>query len=261
MLDIHCHLLPGLDDGPDDLEESLEMARLAVQDGITSVVATPHYDAGVNVVSSQEVLRAVDGMNSALKAEGIPLSVFPGMELRAELSIPGLYSQNEVLGLCGQRKYILMDFHPVSLPLYLEKVVFQIMLTGTQVIIAHPERNRSIVRQPEVLYPMLQRGVLLQLDAESLTGNFGSEVQRTAELFLRLGWVSFIATDAHSVKHRPPVLSYALKAAAKIIGYEPARELVLDNPEKVIKGLRMEGAEIVPYKTQKGMLRRLCPWL
>lgn len=261
LLDIHCHLLPGMDDGPDSIEESIEMARIAVNDGIKVTVATPHFITGINANNHHGIISAVKSMNAALKEENIPLSVLPGMELRLEPTICELYRQGALLGVGGQNGYLLVDFHPASLPLNLEKVVFQIALAGARVIIAHPERNREIVNNPELLYPMLTSGALLQINGGSLTGNFGSEAKKTAELFLSLGWASFIATDAHSTKRRPPTLSGALRAATKLIGQAEADKLVFENPHRIIQGLRLQVQDITPYHSQRGWFVRYCPWI
>jgi protein-tyrosine phosphatase len=173
------------------------------------------------------------------------------MELRVEPDIPGLFRQNRVLSFCNQGKYMLVDFHPAVLPLHLDELIFRLMLAGTQVIIAHPERNREFVKQPDLLFPLLLRGALLQINAGSLTGDFGSQVQKTAEQFLRLGWASFMASDGHSTNHRQPVLSPGLKAASRIIGEENACRLVLDNPQKVVTGERLEVGEITPIEGRK----------
>lgn len=251
MLDIHCHLLPGLDDGPETFEESVAMARLAAADGITAIVATPHFVVERYCIDARQIVRLTEEMNSMLQEQGIPLTVYPGMELRADISLPELYHQGNILSLGETGKYVLVDFHPATMPLFLEQMVFQFMLKGVRVIIAHPERNREISAKPAFLFSMLRQGALVQLDAGSLTGEFGSEARKTAEQFLGLGWVSFIATDGHSAKGRKPVLSPALRAASKLIGEEQAEKLFSDNPEKAVQGITLQEQDIAPYKEEK----------
>jgi len=261
MLDIHCHLLPGIDDGPDTLEESIEMARLAVRDGITATVATPHFAVGSSCADFAQVNRLVQDINSTLRKEVIPLTVYPGMELKADPELPDLYRRGTVLSLCNSGKYLLLDCHPAVLPINLDKLVFQLMLSGAKVILAHPERNREIIKHPEMMFSMLQKGVLLQLNTGSLTGDFGTQVRSTAETFLMLGWVSFIASDGHSTTWRKPVLSPAFEVASKIIGEEQALRLVLHNPSKVIQGEDLQAGELIPYQGHKSWYVRLCPWI
>lgn len=251
MLDIHCHLLPGLDDGPETFEESLAMARLAAEDGITAIVATPHFVVERNCVDVRQVVCLAEKLNSILQEHSISLTVYPGMELRADISLPELYCRGKVLTLCETGKYVLVDFHPATMPLFLEQMVFQLMLKDVRVIIAHPERNRDISSKPALLFSMLRQGALIQLDAGSLTGEFGSEARKAAEQFLEMGWVSFIATDGHSAKWRKPVLLPAFKAVSKLIGEEQAIKLFYDNPEKVIKGITLTEQDIAPCKEEK----------
>lgn len=228
MVDIHCHILPAIDDGPSTMGEALQMARIAAADGIRQVVATPHVS---ELPEPEFIQEAVARFNSALRGAGIPLEVVPGADASALLPAEILkdYTINGT-------DYILFEFPHTHVPQNAIELVFNVILAGLKPIITHPERNPSIIRRPQILFELVEAGALVQITAESLIGNFGPEARECAGFLLKRKTVHFLATDAHSPRQRRPVLSPGTEAAAKIIGTAGASALVTTNPGKVIAG-------------------------
>lgn len=227
MIDIHCHILPGIDDGADRLQTSLAMATMAAHDGITTIIATPHTD-GI-IVDKTVVPRAVDRLNAKLFERGIDLEVIAGYEIPAEL-VCDLQSYT-----IGDTPYILVEFPHQYLPEDAAEILYTLVQAGRKPIIAHPERNGSVLRNPDLLHELVAVGAMVQLTAASVSGDFGPDIKQCAGHLLRNRLVHFLATDSHSPTFRKPVLSPARKAAARLIGREKADRLVIDNPKKILE--------------------------
>lgn len=251
MIDIHCHILPSLDDGPQDMAESLQMARSAVQEGINTIIATPHCIPEVYFTEQSMILQKVAMLQERLAGAGVPLQVLPGMEVYLTLDVPERLRKGSALTLNGQGTYVLLELPMNSVPSYAEQVIFEIMLQGKKPILAHPERNKEIIENPLILQRLIEKGCLVQITSGSLTGLFGSKIQQSTEEFVRLGWVDFIASDAHHPLKRPIMLKDAWLAASNLIGEAGARELLMGNPEKVIKGEPIRKKEILPFQLPK----------
>lgn len=227
MIDIHCHILPGVDDGSPDIDTSLKMARIAAQDGIRAIIATPH--VGDNDLERKVIIEKVELLNSELKKKEIELKIYPGGEIQSHvaLSLAGVHT----LGLSNS---ILIEFPHSFLPADSTDLVRTIISKGYRVILAHVERNYTIAIHPDKLGDLIQAGAEAQITAESLTGFLGPDPKRCADYLLRKKWVHYIATDSHSPTFRRPTLSQAVKVAAKFIGKKEAFKLVVDNPERII---------------------------
>lgn len=234
MIDIHCHILPGIDDGPSEMQESIKMAEIAACDGISKIVATPHIKNTLHPVSS--IRNSIARLNKRLVNLGISIEIIQGADVNAMLDVSLLkgYTINNT-------QYILVEFPHSHLPNSMREVLFKMMVQGYRPIITHPERNVSVLKDPRVLFELINGGVLAQITADSITGTFGVDIQECSRYLLKKNMVRFIATDAHSSHHRKPVLSQGLKAAEKIIGKEKALKLVTVNPEAVVKGRPLRG--------------------
>ena len=228
MIDLHCHILPGIDDGATDMQTSIDMARIAAEDGIETIVATPHIK---EVLHSTVKLRTlVAQLNVHLESQNIPVEVLLGGDVFALLNPLRLKDYT-----INNSHYILIEFPHNYLPSNSREMLFSLAIQGLCPIITHPERNLAIMKKPDLLLDMLYGNVLVQITAGSLTGEFGRNEQACASYLLQKGAVHFIATDAHSSDFRRPVLSEGLKHAGKIIGKESAKKLVWDNPGAVLK--------------------------
>jgi protein-tyrosine phosphatase len=229
MIDLHCHILPGIDDGAENAKESVRMAKVAADDGITHIVATPHVRETLHPPAFLK--KYVTKFNEALQKLHVPVEILYGADVYAMLP------PKEVLRYAiNNTQYILIEFPYTHIPANAADIIFNFKLQGLIPIITHPERNPSVIRDPEKLFSLLARNVYVQITGDSLTGNFGHQIQECAFYLLKKGAVHFIASDAHSEIVRGPVLSEAAKVAEKIVGKENARMLVNDNPLAVILG-------------------------
>ncbi|MFZ2631252.1 MAG: CpsB/CapC family capsule biosynthesis tyrosine phosphatase [Desulfosalsimonadaceae bacterium] len=229
MIDVHCHILPDLDDGPSDFGESLEMARIASRDGIYKIIATPHVSDGK--YSFTDISKRVEQFNRLLKKNRIPLLVYPGAEVSMGLD-PAMFPKYTL----NNTNYILLEFPHDHLPSYAEKILSWLCSKGLRPVIAHPERNYSVIRAPEVLLKLLNNNIHVQITAGSLTGDFGVDIQYCADFLLDSGKVDIIASDAHSREFRTPVLAKAVAIAANRIGNRAAQRLVSTNPAALLAG-------------------------
>jgi protein-tyrosine phosphatase len=235
FVDIHCHMLPALDDGASNREEALAMAEMAVADGIETIVVTPH-QLGSHAKNSGEQIRAATAeFQRLLDKRRAPLRVLPGADVRIEPDLLQRIRSGEVVTLGDHRRHVLLELpHDVYVPL--DRLLSELAAAGLVGILSHPERNRGILHQPGVVGPLVERGCLLQVTAGSLTGAFGSQVQKFASSLVEQGLVHFISTDAHSTKTRPPTLAPAFERLVEMAGENVALDLCCRHPAAVAAG-------------------------
>lgn len=235
FIDLHCHLLPGIDDGAADWDESLSMARMAAADGIGVVVATPHQCGGFAQNDAGTIRRLVVELNERVSREGIPLRVFPGGDVRVEADLVERLERDEVLSLADTGRYVLLELpHEVYVPL--DRLLAQLSTAGYQGILSHPERNQGILADLELVGPLVAKGCLMQVTADSLVGNFGRRAQSAGEEMIGRGWVHFVSTDAHSTAARKPVLRPAFERLLELTDRQTALDLCCRNPAQVVAG-------------------------
>jgi protein-tyrosine phosphatase len=235
LVDIHCHLLPGIDDGSKSWRESLDMARIAVHDGIRTVIATPHQLGTYSHNQGEQIRRVTAELQRYLDQHEVGLRVLPGADVRVEAELADYLSCGQVLTLGDRGKHVLLELpHELyfSLDVCLERLE-RVAITG---ILSHPERNQGLLRKPEAVGELIERGCLMQITAGSLLGSFGLRCQQLAQRMVESGWAHFVATDAHGVKARRPLLSRALARVAEIAGPEVAYQLCCLNPALVANG-------------------------
>lgn len=239
MIDLHNHLLPGLDDGSPDLDAALALARMAVADGIKWVVCTPHFHPGRHDNTCLQIRTACVQMESALLEARIALRIAAAAEVRFGDYILAAVEHDSLpfIGEWEGRRVLLLELPHGQVPFGAEHLVDWLLAQGIVPMIAHPERNKAFMRQPSKLKPFVARGCLLQVTGASLTGYFGQQVQALASSLLEQGVVQVMASDGHNVRHRPAVLSEALQCAARLIGERRAEALVLDTPQRIAQGL------------------------
>lgn len=196
MIDLHTHILPGLDDGSPSLDHSIEMARRAVDAGIEVVAATPHANNWSDRWDDQDYEEALAGLRQALDEHSLPLQIVTGCEAIAEPGLVHKIGQGQVRTLHGSR-YLLFELPFQTYPTYVEHVVFELQVAGYVPVLAHPERYQVIQEDPNVLVPLIERGVLMQMNAGCVTGDFGNRVRETAEILVRHSLVHLVASDAH----------------------------------------------------------------
>lgn len=235
MIDLHIHILPGLDDGPQSSAESLAMARHAAADGITAVVATPHVVLGLYDNDRDSIGQALQVFRAELQAHDIHLAVHPGAEYRLDPNLPRLIQAGQILTLGDDGRYLLVEFPTAEIPVYAEQVFFDLALLGITPVLAHPERNGALLHNPDQLLPFVERGLLCQGTAGSFTGQMGSRAQQLAHYYLQRGCYHFISSDAHGVVNRMP----ELQAVHNIIAAYDAQAaglLTAVNPERLLQG-------------------------
>ena len=228
MIDIHCHILPATDDGPNTMETSLAMAEISAADGIQTIIATPHTD-GIRV-NRESVIKGVAKLNIELQLNKTPLKVLPGYELPFHL-VSELGPTHTLAG----SKYLLIEFPHQYIPQGASSTLYNLIYSGFKPIIAHPERNNEVLANPTRLVELVETGALVQLTASSITGDLGPDIQHCAHYLLNNGIGDFIATDSHSPAFRAPVLSKAHVTVKKLLGRKKADLLVMENPRKIIQ--------------------------
>ena len=231
MIDIHSHILPAVDDGSTSMEETLAMTAIAERDGISIIAATPHANPGYHMVSRKSVLDLVAAVNRAVENEKRILRLVPGHDAHLVPELLPMLKEGRVLTL-NFRRYFLLE-PPEHFPENeLKEVAFACMASGFHPILTHPERLTAFLRKPEMLHDLAAQGVIIQVTAASVTGYFGEVIRRYCEMMFKEGIVHIIASDAHSPRHRPPILSLAADAVSDM-GIDP-EPFVRSYPEAIL---------------------------
>lgn len=234
MYDLHCHLLPGIDDGPPELAVSLEMARIAAGDGILVTACTPHIHHGVYDTQPSAIAAGVSALRIALAEHDIPLQLVEGSDAHVSAQFVAEIRSGRLVRL-NQSRYILFEpTHHVLTP-GMDDVLFDILAAGYVPILTHPERLQWASDHMDLLRRLADSGVWMQITAGSLAGRFGKRAEALAEEMVSEGLAHVIATDAHSIRRRPPLLSEGLRAAERLVGAEEARHMVVTRPLAVIE--------------------------
>jgi protein-tyrosine phosphatase len=219
MIDIHCHILPSLDDGSKDFAESIEMAKEAYSEGITTIIATPHHKNGSYENDAKTVNSAVDQLNKRLEKEKLPVTICQGQEIRIYGELIDDLLDQSILSLNGS-KYILVEFPSDHVPRYAEKLLFDIQLKGYIPIIAHPERNREIMTNPHLLLNLVKKGAASQVTAASLAGKFGKKIKKFSLQLVESNLTHFMASDAHNRTNRNFQFENGLDVIKKEFGHD-----------------------------------------
>lgn len=233
MLDLHCHLLPAVDDGAADLDMALEMARMAVADGIGTVACTPHIYPGLYENAGDGIRAAIAALQARLDEAGIALRLVEGADVHL---VPGLLPgirAGAVPTLAGSRYLLLEPPHHVAPPGF-EDAVFGFMAAGLVPVITHPERLGWVEDHYPTFLRLSRRGAWMQVTAGALTGRFGRRPQYWAQRFVGEGHCMLLATDAHHPRRRPPLLAEAREAAARLVGAEEAALMVAGRPQGIV---------------------------
>ena len=226
MIDVHAHILPGIDDGPSTVEESVRMCRMAVEDGIATIIATPHMLKDIYPVSRQDIMGKVDSLNAVLRDEDIDLTVLPGAEVALSPDFVDRLFNGDLLTVNDSGGHVFIELTEYFPEQAIEGMLQTMVDSGIIPIISHPERNASFQKNLGLLERFIALGAMSQVTASSITGGWGKPVQRCVTKILKRDMTHFIATDAHSPKWRPPILSEAVQKTARIIGKKRAQKLV-----------------------------------
>lgn len=238
MIDLHCHILPALDDGAAGEDESLEMCRLALRDGINTIVATSHHIPGLYSWNSDDLEERARLLRQRLVEAGIPLKILTGAELTLSPELLGVLKREPWLALNGGSSF-LVELSIQVFPATVEPFLHSLMDAGLVPVIAHPERYQWYWRRPAFFDGLLERGALLQISAGSVMGDFGSQVRDFSFDLLKRGRARILASDGHNALDRPPLLSPALNRIAELIGSGRAEALVTSTPAGLLAGERL----------------------
>jgi protein-tyrosine phosphatase len=229
VIDLHCHVLPGIDDGPDSIDGSVALARAALAAGIQTVLATPHVSWRYPN-DAETIARLVTEVNSRLKQEGVALDVRPGAEIAMTRLIDVEPAELTRYGLGGS-SWLLVEPPFTEVATGLDSIVHDLLRRGHRVLLAHPERCHALRRDPRMLGSLVRDGVLTSITAGSLVGRFGGEVRRFSLQLARDGMIHNVASDAHDHVHRPPGIASELERA----GLRPLTEwLTVEVPEAIL---------------------------
>ncbi|MBX9954135.1 tyrosine protein phosphatase [Peribacillus simplex] len=247
MIDIHCHILPGVDDGSADMNESMNMARKAVEAGITHIFATPHHlnEKFVNVKS--DIIDRAVRFNESLHQNNIPLTIHLGQEVRIHRDIFTSLEKEEILTLDDNGRYLLLELPSGSVPTYTKEVIYELQLKGITPIIVHPERNKELIENHKLLFELAQEGALTQLTSGSIIGHFGKKVKSFSNKIVEHNLAHFIATDAHNIGSRGFTLQQAYETITKAYGIERTFYFK-ENAEQLLKNQSPAIEKPVPFK-------------
>ncbi|WP_053218186.1 tyrosine-protein phosphatase [Virgibacillus senegalensis] len=249
MIDIHCHILPGIDDGAKHMEDSLEMAREAVAQGIHTIIATPHHLNGRYNNYKTDILGYVSQLNNRLQDENIPLTVLPGQETRINGNMVDHLEQGELLPLNG-KGYVFVELPSDHVPRYTKQLLFDLQVQGFKPIIVHPERNRELIKDPDQLYEFVKNGTLTQVTAASVVGKFGKTIRKFSQQLIEANLTHFISSDAHNTTNRGFCMQEAITEIQTIYGSSLVYYF-MENAQLVAEGEVVVGDVPEKVKTKK----------
>jgi protein-tyrosine phosphatase len=246
MIDIHSHILPGIDDGAANLEEALALAKAAAKEGITDIIATPHYANGAFMNRAQDIRRHVQEFNEELKRSGIPLTVHAGQEIRVHHGMLDAWHGGELLTL-ADTNYILLEMPGSCVPKQMTEWIHELQVLGLVPVIAHPERNIEVMEDPRLLQQLVAEGAVAQLTTHSLLGAFGPKIRKTAWELCRMGKAHFVASDAHHPQKR----SFRMREAYQSIRSELGDGVASCFSRNCAKMLKSERVDSIPESRKR----------
>jgi protein-tyrosine phosphatase len=236
MIDLHCHILPGVDDGARTIEDSVAMARMAAAAGTKTIVATPHMMHPQFHVPGPVAKQKLAEVRAAVGAAGIPIEIVLAGEIHWSVDIPQRLASGELLPYCEERKYILFELPMSHVPHATREVMWQFQMAGIFPVLAHPERNADFERHPELINEYRNAGIPCQITAMSLTGDFGRKARKVAERWLAEGAIDLLASDGHSSRGRPPTMDAAARLVRKQAGESMEDWVVREVPRRILAG-------------------------
>jgi len=256
FVDIHCHVLPSIDDGAKSWDEALAMARMAAADGASVIIATPHQLGSYRHNHAGDIRQRVQQLNALLEQQSVPLKVLAGADVRIEAEMLDGLRNDEVLTLADRGKHVLLELpHEMYFPL--EPVLDGLRQLGMDGILSHPERNQGLLKQRDIVTSLVDYGCYMQITAGSLSGTFGPRCQAFAEEMVRLRQTHFVATDAHGPRSRRPLMRRAFERVAELTDWEYAEDVCCHNPRAIAAG---QSVEIPPQQRPKQSIASWFGW-
>jgi len=253
MIDIHAHLLPQVDDGPDSWEESLAIIRRGIEDGIKGVVCTSHVLDRLDEKLEKKFIEKFEELKKRAGEANLKISLWLGSEIHCNAEFN---PESRIATINGNRKYALLELPLVGIPNDVEEIFFRLSVEEITVILAHPERNSVIAEKLEIAYDFIEKGVLLQSNAGSLTGQFGKHIKHTVFEMLDHRMIHFIASDCHSPHRRPMLLSQAYKIVTQRYGGKIAEKLFLVNPYRAVIGEEISPFSPIPLHEDRARRKK-----
>ena len=257
MIDIHCHILPEVDDGSRSLNESIEMAMIAKEQGITKIVNTSHYHPDFRYKKGEELLKELEDFNNVLKENMIDIEVLIGNEIYYTKDLIKEIDELDFYTL-NNRRYILIELPPTNFPKDLCNIVYELKEKNYIPVFAHVERYREVQENPELIYEVINAGAIIQVNSHSILGKSGKELQKVCNTLLNRNMVHVVGTDAHSSKRRTPIFLDAYKYVSEKYSKEMADDLFIKNNNAIINNEALNLPK--PYKEEqkkKGFLKKL----
>jgi protein-tyrosine phosphatase len=237
MYDTHCHILPGIDDGPRSLDDSLAMCAQAVDDGTRGIVATPHHSNGLYTNPKDAVVAAVLDLAGEIRRHKIELELFAGTEVHLHRDLKDGVAQGTLCTYGNYGKALLIEAPAQILPDHIRDEIFALKLAGITPVLAHAERNQGVQNDPQLALDLVEMGCLVQVTAMSVLGDFGPQPEKTSHLLIRARAAHIVASDAHSPRSRPPRLSAALQVVDSLLRDDPGfQRLFRDIPRALAMG-------------------------
>ncbi|MDQ0086856.1 protein-tyrosine phosphatase [Paenibacillus anaericanus] len=253
MIDIHTHILPGVDDGAEYWNDTLDMARAAVSEGITTIIATPHHANGRYFNSAVEVVEHTRYINEQLLALGVPVTILPGQEIRVHIDLLEAWSRAELLPLANSN-YVLIEMPSSHIPKEMDELIHELKIMNLKPIIAHPERNAEVIENPQRLAALIQRGAFAQVTSHSLLGGFGRKIEKMSWSLCSSGLIHIVSSDAHHVQRR----GFRLREAYDVINERMGEQwynYFINNAQCIIEDKPFNSAPT--SVSSKSVLRRI----
>ncbi|WP_181346888.1 tyrosine-protein phosphatase [Thalassobacillus sp. CUG 92003] len=253
MIDIHSHILPGVDDGAATIDDSLAMAKSAIEDGIDTIVATPHHCNGQYNNYKRDIMKRLYELNNALNQANLPLTILPGQETRIHGDMTQALEDDDILSINNTNTYVFVELPSDQVPRYTKQLLFNILRQGYMPIIVHPERNAKLVKEPHLLYEFVQNGAFTQVTAASVCGHFGKNVKKFSQQLIEANLAHVIATDAHNTTSRGFCLSEAYQSIETEYG-AAVSYFFHENAKFVVEGEMLAADSPQPIKRKRGLL-------
>ncbi|HZJ76121.1 MAG TPA: CpsB/CapC family capsule biosynthesis tyrosine phosphatase [Oscillospiraceae bacterium] len=255
MVDLHCHILPNIDDGSKNMEETLKMGRISEAEGFSKIIATPHYIEGEFTLEREKFFNIIEEVNICFVEEGIDIEVLPGSEVYISPNLPSKLKNGEIFTL-NNTSYVLIEFPMGNIPIYTQEILYEMRLLGYRPVIAHPERYTKVMEDPDYLKGLIEQGNYVQINSLSVTGILGKRAKQTAEILLKHKMVHFIGTDAHTPGVRSPRIKRALEQMCQWVDNEYVGEII-NNGKVLIKDEEVLIPQPLVYKSKKGFLHNI----
>ncbi|MEK6263463.1 MAG: protein tyrosine phosphatase [Clostridium sp.] len=249
MIDFHSHIINGIDDGAKTLDMSLQMLRNAENEGVEYICATPHFITEEFEISSEKYTEKLDELVLASREENFSIKILSGLEIYMHPSLPKLYKEKKIWGINGT-EYIIVELPMGQFPMYTEDIFYELMLLGAKPILAHPERNYKIMNNHDLIINLIKQGVLMQTNVGSLLGDYGKDVKKTAQEFVKGNMIHVLGSDGHNITSRKTRLKEGYELLKK--SNEELYHWILQNETNIINNVTMMDFLELNLKKSKG---------